>query len=358
MAVFDVNSAQRGVPTFRQRVQQGQALRANLAATQADTELRKKQIASYDAELKLDQEREARLAQEQQVNTFKGFLETAAPAIRAGNVAAIEKIGSAYGLFKEGDTTDTEELKQLQEMVGPEDPKNSSQTERILSDLKERNVITQEEYDDIALKTVKGEYKVSGTTVNVGDQDAFQKKRGENDAKRLAGMQELAHQAQSQQGSLDLFEAALDEGAQTGTLQPALIYVKGALADVGFEFDDDLPLQEQIQSLEVSGALGRISETKGPVSDREMAMFIRSVPNLAKSEEGNRLMIEFLRWKNSVTIDSYKLADQAGDPDAVLDMEITMPKELMEKIKEAGKTSEEPETIEVNGVKVTRRKAG
>ena len=177
-----------------------------------------------------------------------------------------------------------------------------------------------------------------GVSVNVGaEEGAFEKERGKRFGAMAAAMGEDGFDAQRSNNLLNQVETLLDQGVETGSVESLLHPLKAILADVGFEFDDDLPLQEAMNSLSVDLALGKVNQTKGPVSDREMALFIRAVPGLARSPEGNRLIIEFMRARNNIAIEMGMAASAATSPQeaqAVSERTYAMPADLMRRIEE------------------------
>jgi len=360
MTVFDVARNQY-LPRPVSAYHRGRALRGQMEAQEINNEMGRRDLETYDARLQDARKKEERIQADQDVAHQEKFLAVAGPAIKAGNRDAVQALADRF--FPGDDPLPDDAWEELQAAF-PEDPFEYKGKETYIGEDGREYLMLIGKDGELEQTDIPLAPKGSLTEVNInGDESAMDKEFGKIQARRLGEMGDRAVAAKSQLSNLDMFEAALDEGAQTGTLQPALVYAKGAMEDLGFEFDEtsDLPLQEQIQSLEITGALGKIQDTKGPISDREMDMFIRSVPNLAKSEEGNRLMIEFLRWKNQLTIQHYELAKSAKDPDAFLKQELKMPKALLEKIREVGEESTEEGGVvekEFNGKTVRIRKVG
>ena len=81
---------------------------------------------------------------------------------------------------------------------------------------------------------------------------------------------------------------------KTGTGSELILKGKKIADRLNFDVDlESVANAEQLQVLFGNEMMGRIQETKGSVSDKEMDKFADISPDLSKSNEGNRLIINF-----------------------------------------------------------------
>lgn len=152
---------------------------------------------------------------------------------------------------------------------------------------------------------------------------------GEAQGSAVANSLNAAQTARSRLAQNQIMRSTLSRlqnaGGDTGALAPTFTKMKALLQSAGIDLaqfgidPDTVASAEAIQSMTVGFALEKVEDTKGPVSDAEMALFMVSAPSLAKSTGGNKLLleisdriekrkIEFAKFVN----DKMKEAD--GDP--------------------------------------------
>lgn len=114
---------------------------------------------------------------------------------------------------------------------------------------------------------------------------------------------EDAQQAISNNRRLNYFEELNKEASTGGFLAETSLGGKRFLGFLGidaeaFGLPDNASASEALQALTTRSALDVSQQTKGAISDREMAMFQEAVPSLRNTREGNQLIIDFLRTAN------------------------------------------------------------
>jgi hypothetical protein len=119
--------------------------------------------------------------------------------------------------------------------------------------------------------------------------------------------------AYSNQG-LAQMETLLDQGLRTGPGADFAATLKGVMQFAGMDVSDDHKSNAEVfKKLSMDQVASRINQTKGAVSDSEMALFLRSVPTLATTPEGIDLIIEAMRQFNDAAIQRGKLANDLRD---------------------------------------------
>ena len=139
-----------------------------------------------------------------------------------------------------------------------------------------------------------------------------QKAIGKFRAKRFVDITEAASQSRQSDAKLDRFEQ-LSQRIETGRATPAQTTAKAVARSLGvnlsdFGLDDNVGAAEAINQLNVQFALDNIQGTKGAVSDNEMRLFSEAAPGLARTPEGNNLIIEVQRKINQRQREVAKLA--------------------------------------------------
>lgn len=80
---------------------------------------------------------------------------------------------------------------------------------------------------------------------------------------------------------------------------------------IGLSVDEaKLAAAEGLQALAVPFTLQIAQQTKGPISDREMALFASAVPGLSRSPGGNEIILEFMERSAQRAIDIDRLASE------------------------------------------------
>lgn len=97
------------------------------------------------------------------------------------------------------------------------------------------------------------------------------------------------------------------KGVTTGATQPAAQLFKKYARDLGVDLKalgikDDTPAADAIQAITVDFALDAVQRTKGAISDKEMALFIKSAVGLSKSPEGNQLLLDVIERNADLAI--------------------------------------------------------
>lgn len=97
------------------------------------------------------------------------------------------------------------------------------------------------------------------------------------------------------------------KGVTTGATQPAAQLFKKYARDLGVDLKalrikDDTPAADAIQAITVDFALDAVQRTKGAISDKEMALFIKSAAGLSKSPEGNQLLLDVIERNADLAI--------------------------------------------------------
>ena len=85
----------------------------------------------------------------------------------------------------------------------------------------------------------------------------------------------------------------LASGVATGTLADQTLSIRKLLSDFGV-VNDDLPIQEAIESLGKELALSKHGPGMGPMTDKDFDIYQAIVPRLGNTAAGNRLIIRRL----------------------------------------------------------------
>lgn len=136
--------------------------------------------------------------------------------------------------------------------------------------------------------------QAGATRVNVDQRidQAGGVKLAELGAKALTETYERVPIVQSQLGSLDLMEKAL-ESYKTGFAGETGLQVKQALEAAGVR--TNAKEGEFFRSLSIAAQVTDIPKGQGSVTENERAMFAKAAPNLSTTREGNQLIIEAKR---------------------------------------------------------------
>lgn len=131
----------------------------------------------------------------------------------------------------------------------------------------------------------------TGTTIQMGEQEtAMQRGFGEGIAEETNQIVEAGRTASRALGQIDTLEAALQSAPQG---------VFGGIAGIANQFG--IPISENMSDLQVADAI--ISQLvpqqrppgSGVMSDADLELFKRSLPRLANTPEGNRMIVSTMR---------------------------------------------------------------
>lgn len=137
-------------------------------------------------------------------------------------------------------------------------------------------------------------------TVDTRQETEFSKKIGEMNAQEYVGLMKSGASAQSQSTKLARLEYLLGKSGQTGKFTPATKELKSAAESLGFKVDEKLPFQQAAEALSNEIALTLRNPAggagmPGALSDRDREFLQNMVPNLSKTPEGNKLIIESMK---------------------------------------------------------------
>jgi hypothetical protein len=160
--------------------------------------------------------------------------------------------------------------------------------------------------------------KSSGTSVDVditneaeqqGTEDFFEG-RGKDFSQTITNIGNISSAADIDNQALNRFEQ-LSELAKTGKTSELLSDIQGWADSLGLDLSGlDLANMGATQALNsVAGrfVMQQVQKTKGAVSDREMAYFMKISANIGNSPLGNQLIINMARSMNNRAIDENNL---------------------------------------------------
>lgn len=114
---------------------------------------------------------------------------------------------------------------------------------------------------------------------------------------KLSGMLDLSDTAAMSMGKIDEALRLLDT-VQTGTFEDSKLAVKKVASALGMDVDvDSIADAEKLRVFLGDELMSRVGETKGAVSNKEMALFEKFSANFGNTPEGNRRILEFKRAK-------------------------------------------------------------
>ena len=112
----------------------------------------------------------------------------------------------------------------------------------------------------------------------------------------------------------------LSTNTKTGAFEPTINRFRAVGSALGLNIDEErLAAGEGIQALAVPFTLQIAQQTKGPISDREMALFASAVPGLATSELGNAFILEGMERVAQRQVDIDRLATEYVREHGILD---------------------------------------
>lgn len=133
----------------------------------------------------------------------------------------------------------------------------------------------------------------SRTNVTVGQEGKYDQTMGESLAKEYVSAQSAGAKASRDLASLRVMEtAAADPNVYTGTGGNTINAVKKGFQSIFGVDVKGVSNAEVISNLASEIAVGNKDKLPGPMSDADRAFLVEMAPNLTKSPEGNRLIIQ------------------------------------------------------------------
>lgn len=132
-------------------------------------------------------------------------------------------------------------------------------------------------------------------TIDNRQENATAKKIGEGLGEEYVGLQKSAVSASQQLSKLDRMEQLL-QGMETGKLTPAMTQIQALGESLGFQVDPSLPAKQALEALSNEIALTLRNPAggagmPGAMSDKDREFLMSMTPGLARTTEGNRLII-------------------------------------------------------------------
>lgn len=146
----------------------------------------------------------------------------------------------------------------------------------------------------------KAKAGASRVNVETRQETEFGKALGKQQGETYADLMKSDAMASSNLNKLSRLESLLQSSGNTGKLTPAVVELKAAAESLGFKVDPRLPFQQAAQALSNEIALGLRNPAggagmPGALSDRDREFLQNMVPNLAKTPEGNRMLIQTMK---------------------------------------------------------------
>ena len=246
---------------------------------------------------------EAKMAKMQEIQAQFGHLDMALPE----NMRKVQDAFWQAGLY--------DQSREVADMIHVAETDISNRLTLLKSSAEEKGTMAQ--YMDAAAKMVKNpdgtvgcdwrndaacgeqariiaqEFKRSG----VAEVGAKQRARGE--AQLMTDAQEAiyadASMAEAQIATVNQSLALLDEGIFTGTAGEWVAGLQTALATFGIIEPDAAAGEEMFRVNSMMAIMNWVAQTKGAISEKEMALFVLAAPSLSKTEAGNRLMLNTMK---------------------------------------------------------------
>lgn len=160
-------------------------------------------------------------------------------------------------------------------------------------------------------------------TVNASEEKAEAKKVGEGMGEMYVDLQKAGAAAPAKLGKLDRMEQLMD-GISTGKLQPAITQVAAIGESLGITIDSKLGPKQALEALSNEIALSLRSPAggagmPGALSDKDREFLTSMAPGLAKTREGNKLIIQTARNLAKREQDVAKLAREYRKKNGSLD---------------------------------------
>lgn len=134
------------------------------------------------------------------------------------------------------------------------------------------------------------------SNVNLLQEGEESKTVGKYFGEQFANIQKAGMDAYGKLNRLNRLESLL-QGISTGKLTPAMTEVKAALSSLGIDIDPNLGAAQAAQAVANELALQTRNPSggagmPGSLSDKDLGFLRETVPGLAKTPQGNKLMIE------------------------------------------------------------------
>lgn len=160
-----------------------------------------------------------------------------------------------------------------------------------------------------AMAAMSPKTNINTTTVQEG---AYAKEEGTNLATMRQEIRSKASAARKSLQNLDRFEF-LNEFVETGPGATTIAQIKGLASTLGIDLgalgiEDNTAPAQAMQALNTKFALDNTSETKGPISDAEMRLFLQASPALINAPGGNALIISMMRKAAERSIEVDRMA--------------------------------------------------
>lgn len=125
--------------------------------------------------------------------------------------------------------------------------------------------------------------------------DTFSSERAKSFSTTLDKIEEEAKNAEEIIFNVtELDNAAQRIGYDVGRLRTATRGVRQLLSELGVRYDPNLGDEDLIETINTRLALLLVAQTKGPISDREMTTFQRSMPGLGATKDGLKKQIQYM----------------------------------------------------------------
>jgi hypothetical protein len=158
----------------------------------------------------------------------------------------------------------------------------------------------------------------SRVNVSTPFENSFSKASGTGFAKAYEDINTNGMQASQTIANLDRMEQLL-QGVTGGRLAPAGKEIASVAESFGVKVDPKLGNKEAAEALSVEMALAMRPPGSGPMTDRDFANFLLTVPGLSKTAEGRAQITQTLRAKAQRDIKMAELAQRYVERNGVLD---------------------------------------
>jgi hypothetical protein len=148
--------------------------------------------------------------------------------------------------------------------------------------------------------------------INMKQETAEAAEVGQSFGKQFTAIQNEAMESQSKLARLDRMEQLL-QGVQTGKLTPTMTQIAAVADSLGVSIDKTLPAKQAMEALSNEVALTLRNPSggagmPGALSDKDREFLVSMTPGLAKTPEGNQLIIDTARKLAKRSQDVAKMA--------------------------------------------------
>jgi hypothetical protein len=173
-------------------------------------------------------------------------------------------------------------------------------------------------YRQLAQRKVAPPAPAALVNVNTPFESAFAKASGAKFADAYDQMNTAGMQASQTVANLDRM-AQLLEGVEGGRLAPTGKEIASIAGSFGIKLDPKLGNKEAAEALAVEMALAMRPPGSGPMTDKDFANFLLTVPGLSKTAEGRKQITTTLRAKAERDMKMAELAQQYVQQNGVMD---------------------------------------